>query len=519
MKALDSVSGRGRKVAASAGSVETPPTKSDEEVKKLLGNVKPKLVIGGEFVDAESGKTFPVIDPRTEETIVEVAEADAADVDKAVKAAREAFDEGPWPKMSAKQRGRLMYKFADLMEEHAEELAQLETLDNGKPISYSRAADIPLTVSHFRYFAGWADKIHGKTIRMDGNLFGYTLHEPVGVCAQIIPWNFPLLMAAWKIAPAIACGCTVIVKCAEQTPLTALRMAELALEAGIPPGVINMLPGYGPTAGAALASHPDVDKVAFTGSTEVGREVMIAAAAGLKNVSLELGGKSALIVCPDVDVDAAVEDAHMGLFFNHGQCCCAGSRTFVHESIYDEFLEKSVEKAKQRIVGDPFTNVDQGPQVDKDQFNKVMSYIDIGRTEGAKLMCGGAKAADKGYYIEPTVFADVSDNMRIAKEEIFGPVQAIMKFSSYDEVLKRANSSEYGLAAGVCTKDHATANRLSRGLRAGTVWVNCFNNFDDAVPFGGYKMSGIGRDKGEYALENYTEVKSVVTPLDDPAWI
>lgn len=478
-----------------------------------------KLLIDGKFVNALSGKTLDTINPATEQKIASVPAAAKADVDLAVKAARTAFDKGPWPRMSGRERGRILNRFADLLEKHKDELAYLETLDNGKPIFFSRVADVPLSVDHFRYFAGWADKVHGKTIPVDGDFLAYTLHEPVGVIGQIIPWNFPLLMMAWKAAPALAMGNTIVMKVAEQTPLTALRAGELALEAGIPPGVFNVITGMGEDAGAALALHHDVDKIAFTGSTEVGHKIMGASAASnLKRVSLELGGKSAAIVCSDADIDAAVEQAHFALFFNQGQCCCAGSRLFVHESIYDEFVEKSVKRAQKRTIGDPLTDVEQGPQVDNDQFTKVMGYIDSGKNEGAKLLTGGSRHGSKGYFVQPTIFGDVKDDMKIAKEEIFGPVMSIFKFKSNDEVVERANKSEYGLAAGVWTKNIDTANTMSRNLRAGTIWVNCFDNFDAAIPFGGYKKSGIGRDKGEYATELYTEVKTVQMPLTKPAW-
>ncbi|KAK3282604.1 Aldehyde dehydrogenase 2 member B4, mitochondrial [Cymbomonas tetramitiformis] len=479
-----------------------------------------KLWIDGNFVDAVSGKTFPVINPCTEEIIANVAEADEADVDLAVKAARKAFDTGAWTKMGGRQRGYHMNKLADLLERDAEEFAQLETLDNGKPIFFSRAADIPLSVSHLRYYAGWADKIQGKTIPTGSEHFAYTLHEPIGVCAQITPWNFPLLMATWKIAPALATGNTIVLKVAEQTPLTALKLGELIDEAGIPPGVINILTGYGQTAGHALSHHMDVDKISFTGSTEVGRKILQASAGtNLKSVSLELGGKSAVIVCPDTDVDQAVADTHFALFFNMGQCCVAGSRLFVHEDIYEEFVEKAVAAAKARTVGDPFTQVDQGPQVSQEQFETISGYIQSGIEQGATLATGGRRIGDKGYFIEPTVFTDVRDDMKIYQEEIFGPVMSIIKWRTEEEVIARANQSQYGLGAGIWTKNHNTANRLARALKSGTVWINCYNVFDDALPFGGYKMSGMGRDKGEYALSNYTETKCVITPLENPAWL
>jgi aldehyde dehydrogenase (NAD+) len=471
-----------------------------------------KLLINNQWVPSASGKTFPTINPSTGEEICQIAEADAADVEKAVKAAREAFNRGAWRKMAASERGRLLNRLADLMEQNADELARLESLDNGKPFSIALAVDVPASVSCYRYFAGWADKIHGKTIPIDGDYFCYTRHEPVGVVGQIIPWNFPMLMQAWKLAPALAAGNTVVMKPAEQTPLSALRVGELIVEAGFPEGVVNMLPGYGPTAGAAIANHMDVDKVAFTGSTEVGHLIMRAAAdSNLKRVTLELGGKSPNIVFADTDLDEAVEGAHFGLFFNHGQCCCAGSRVFVEEKIYDKFVEKSGVRATNRTVGDPFDpKTEQGPQVDEAQFEKVLSYIDSGRSEGAKLVCGGERVGDKGYFIQPTVFADVQDDMKIAKEEIFGPVMSIIPFKSVDEVVERANRTEYGLAAAVWTRDIKKAHSIADNVRAGTVWVNCYNVLDPRSPFGGFKQSGIGRELGEYGLQQYTEVKSVI---------
>src|SRR5271168_1518718 len=474
-----------------------------------------KLLINGQWVNSASGKTFPTINPATAEVITQVAEADAADVDKAVAAARAAFDKGPWRKMTGPQRSRLMNKFADLVEKHGDELAQLESIDNGKPYHVARAIDIPSTVACYRYYAGWADKIQGKTIPINGPFFCYTKHEPVGVVAQIIPWNFPLLMQAWKLGPALATGCTVVMKPAEQTPLSALRIGELIVEAGFPEGVVNLLPGFGPTAGAAIARHMDVDKVAFTGSTEVGHLIMEAAAqSNLKRVTLELGGKSPNIVFADTDLDAAVEGAHFGLFFNHGQCCCAGPRVFVEEKIYDKFVEKSGVRAKHRTVGDPFDpKTEQGPQVDQAQFEKVMRYIDSGRSEGATLVCGGERVGNRGYFIQPTVFCDVQDEMRIAREEIFGPVMSVIPFKNIDEVVARANRTAYGLAAGVWTRDIKKAHAIANSMRAGTVWVNCFNILDTRAPFGGFKQSGIGRELGEYGLQQYTEVKTVTIKL------
>jgi aldehyde dehydrogenase (NAD+) len=475
-----------------------------------------KLLINGKWVNSASGKTFPTINPSTAEVITQVQEADAVDVDRAVIAARAAFETGAWRrKMTASQRGAMINRLADLIEKNADELAQLEALDNGKPYHVARAADLPLTIACYRYYAGWADKIQGKTIPVNGNYFCYTKHEPVGVVGQIIPWNFPLLMQAWKLGPALATGCTVVMKPAEQTPLTALRVGELIMEAGFPEGVVNLLPGYGPTAGASIARHMDVDKVAFTGSTEVGHLIMRAAAdTNLKRVTLELGGKSPNIVFADADMDQAIEGAHFALFFNQGQCCCAGSRLFVEEKAYDEFVEKSVARAKKRTVGNPFDKkTEQGPQVDQDQFDKVMGYIEKGKKEHGKLMTGGNRVGDKGYFIEPTIFADVTDSMTIAQEEIFGPVMTILRFKSIEEVSARANNTAYGLAAAVWTKDISKAHAIADSVRAGTVWVNCYDVFDAGAPFGGFKQSGIGRELGEYGLANYTEVKTVTVKL------
>ncbi len=473
------------------------------------------LLIGGKWQDSVSGKTFPTLNPATGETICQVAEGDKADVDLAVKAARKAFNEGPWSKMNASERGRLLNKLADLIEQNTDELAALESLDNGKPLRDSKAADLPLTIKCYRYYAGWADKIHGKTIPVEGPFFCYTRHEPLGVVGQIIPWNFPLLMQAWKWGPALATGCTIVLKPAEQTPLTALRVAQLAQEAGFPDGVINVIPGYGPTAGAALSSHKDVDKIAFTGEYTTGQIIMEAAArSNLKRVSLELGGKSPNVVFADADLDAAVDGSYFGLFFNQGQCCCAGSRLFVEEKVHDQFVDKMVKKAKARKVGDPFDPAtEQGPQVSQEQCDRIMSFIDAGKQEGAKLLCGGNRVGERGYFIEPTVFDNVTDNMKIARDEIFGPVMNILKFKDIDEVVKRGNETYFGLAAAVWTRDVKKAHHLANSLRAGTVWVNCYDVFDAAAPFGGFKMSGFGRELGEYALELYTEVKTVYVNL------
>ena len=474
-----------------------------------------RLLINNRWVNSESGKTFPTVNPATGEEIAQVAEADSADVDKAVRAARAAFDGGAWRKISAAERGRLLNRLAGLIEQNADELALLESLDNGKPYQVAKAADLPLTVACYRYYAGWADKVQGKTIPIAGDYFCYTRHEPVGVVGQIIPWNFPLLMQAWKLGPALATGNTVVMKPAEQTPLTALRVGELILEAGFPEGVVNLLPGYGPTAGAAIANHMDVDKVAFTGSTEVGHLIMEASAkSNLKRVTLELGGKSPNIVFADADMDQAIEGSHFALFFNQGQCCCAGSRLFVEDKCYDEFVEKSVARARTRKVGDPFdASTEQGPQVDQAQFDKVLSYIDAGKREGASLLCGGGRWGDRGYFVEPTVFADVQDHMKIAEEEIFGPVMSIIRFKDMSDVIGRANRTMYGLAAAVWTRDIGKAHAIANGVRAGTVWVNCYDVFDAAAPFGGFKQSGIGRELGEYGLQQYTEVKTVTVKL------
>jgi len=473
------------------------------------------LLINNKFRNSRSGKTFATINPATGEEICQVAAADESDVDEAVKAARHAFEKGPWRKMSAAERGRMLNKLADLIEQHADELARLEALDNGKPYHVAKAGDLALTIATYRYYAGWADKVQGKTIPIAGPYFSYTRHEPVGVVGQIIPWNFPILMQCWKLAPALATGNTIVMKPAEQTPLTALRIGELIIEAGFPEGVVNILPGDGPTAGAALARHMDVDKIAFTGSTEVGHLIMEAAAkSNLKRVTLELGGKSPNIVFADADMNEAVEGSHFALFYNQGQCCCAGSRVMVDAKCYDEFVEKSVARAKTRKVGDPFDpQTEQGPQVDDIQFEKVMGFIDTGKKEGAALLHGGNQVGKRGYFIEPTVFADVHDEMTIAKEEIFGPVMSIIKFNDLDEVIERANRTMYGLAAAVWTRDVSKALAVANGVRAGTVWVNCYDVFDPGAPFGGFKQSGMGREMGEYGLQQYTEVKTVTVKL------
>lgn len=474
-----------------------------------------KLFINNEFVDAVSKKTFETINPATGKKIASVAEGDKADVDLAVKAAQKAFARGSeWRNSDGSTRGYLMNKLADLIDRDSNIIANLEALDNGKSFVAAKG-DVYFTAKLFRYYAGYADKIHGNTIPVDGTFLSYTRKEPIGVTGQILPWNYPALMVAFKWAPVLATGCVSILKPAEQTPLSALYLAALAKEAGIPAGVLNVVTGFGPTAGGAISSHPQIRKVAFTGSTEVGKLIMEAAAkSNLKKVSLELGGKSPLVVFDDVDLDEAVPLAQEAVFINHGQICCAGSRTFVQEKIYDEFVKRSVELAKKRKVGSPFAaDTAQGPQVDKDTFDKIITYIDYGKKDGAKLEVGGKTIGKEGFFIEPTVFSNVTDDMRIAREEIFGPVQSILKFKTLEEVIERANNTNYGLAAGVLTKNLNNALTFANAVEAGSVWVNCFNATAVNAPFGGYKESGFGRELGEEGLSAYLETKAVSIKL------
>lgn len=471
-----------------------------------------QIFINNNFIDSESGKTFSTLNPCTGEPICQVQEGDKADVDKAVAAAKAAFKRGsPWRRMDASKRGTLLYKLSDLLEKNITYLASLETLDSGKPYK-AVYGELGFAINVLRYYAGWADKIEGKTIPVDGDFFCYTRHEPVGLCGQIIPWNYPIPMFVWKIGPALACGNVCILKPAEQTPLTALYLGHLINEAGFPPGVVNIIPGYGPTAGAAISNHKEINKVAFTGSTEVGQIVMQAAAkSNLKRCSLELGGKSPNVIFADADIEMAVEEAHEAVMTNMGQCCVAGSRTYVQDTIYDEFVKKSAERAQNRKVGDPFDiSTENGPQIDKDQLDKILDLIKSGQKEGANLICGGVRKGDKGYFVEPTVFANVCDDMRIAKEEIFGPVQQIIKFHDMDEVIERANTTHYGLGAAIFTKDINKAMTFTSAVEAGTVWVNVYDAVFPQSPFGGFKMSGIGRELGEYGLQEYTEVKNVI---------
>ncbi len=474
-----------------------------------------QLLIAGRFVDARSGRTFPTVNPATEEVLAEVAEADAADVDAAVAAARRAFQDRAWSGLAARDRARLLWKVGDLIMKHADELARLETLDNGKPIFESRHIDIPAAAETFYYYAGWCTKIEGETIPVPGNFFNYTLREPYGVCGIITPWNFPLLMVAWKLAPALACGNTAVVKPAEETPLTALRLGLLCQEAGVPDGVVNIVPGFGETAGRALVAHPDVDKISFTGSTAVGKEIMRTAADTLKKVSLELGGKSPNIIFADADLEAAVKGAFNGIFYGKGEVCAAGSRLFVEAAVHDQVMERLVDRSRKLEPADPLNPKTRlGALVSRAQMDKVLGYVETGACEGARPVLAGGRAGERGYFVRPAIFDQVAPTMRIAQEEIFGPVLSTLTFRDPDELVAQANGTIYGLAAAVWTRDVGKAHRLARQLQAGTVWINAYNMLAPESPFGGYKQSGYGRELGRHGIDLYTQVKSVWVSLD-----
>lgn len=484
--------------------------------------IKPKpgrLFIGGTWTDAASGKTFASINPATGAVLTHLADGDARDVDRAVHSARAAFESGPWAEMSASDRGRILWKIGDLIDKYNEELGTLETLDNGKPIFESRQVDMPMVAEVFRYYAGWATKIHGETVPVRGPFLNYTLREPLGVVAAIVPWNFPLLLASWKVAPALACGNTVVVKPAPWTSLTALRLAEIAQEAGLPAGVLNVITGSSDELGRALVRHPEVAKIAFTGATMTGQEIARVSADTLKQVTLELGGKSPNIVLADADIDGAIRGATIGIFYGKGEVCAAGSRLFVDRKIHDEFVEKLADRAKKLQPGDPLEPKTKfGALVSESQMNKVLGYIEKGKAEGASLVAGGARSefgSGKGWFVEPTVFDNVKNDMTIAREEIFGPVLAAITFDDIDEAVREANKTPYGLAAAVWTRDIGKAHRIARRLQAGTVWINTYNNYDPAAAFGGFKMSGYGRELSMHALDSYTQVKSVWVNLKD----
>jgi phenylacetaldehyde dehydrogenase len=512
--ATDKPSGNGKSNGSAA------PLKISSRVQTFLKGTK-KNFINGQWVPAVSGKSFPVYNPATGDEIAQCASGAMEDINRAVSAARKAFDSGPWKRMTPSERGKLVWRIGDIILEHADELAELESIDNGKPRAVARVADVPLAADLFHYMAGWATKLEGSTIPISvlyapgAQFHAFTLREPVGVVGQIIPWNFPLLMAAWKLGPAFATGNCVVLKPAEQTPLSALRLAELIAEAGLPDGVLNVVTGFGETAGAALAAHDAVDKVAFTGSTEVGKLIVQAAAGNLKKVSLELGGKSPNIVFRDVgDLESAIAGAANAIFFNHGQCCCAGSRLMVEKPIFDQVVEGVAEHAKKIKLGPGLSDDTQmGPLVSQEQFNRVTNYLHQGKREGACVVTGGARHGERGYFVQPTVLKDVKPNMSVVREEIFGPVVVAEPFSDEQDLVRSANNSHYGLAAGIWTRDIGKAHRIAREIRAGTVWLNCYNIFDSALPFGGYKQSGWGREMGHESLDLYTQTKAVVVGL------